>query len=140
MTQKAEYIPNKSKLYRWVINFHIVGGKINQAAFSLKNRQKDLSMEWSDLVKDPEETRYRMTNYPKPTIRWSKDFAKKHGVISLITKDVRLLQLEVRHTPSDWNPAHTSIFNLYGLEKYEALDKRRQLARMSQLELEPIKK
>lgn len=103
--QQSEYIPNDDDLYRRAlpIQYNKTTGKFTTAAFTLRKKEirrgLGLSVNWSEYS-TPEETSVD----PNPNYGGRKLFV---GAIK--AKIPREQDLEVAHTPSRSNPAHSSI-------------------------------
>jgi len=99
--QQSEYIPDNHDLYRRALPIQCSKrtGRLTAAAFKLRKTEDKLSVNWSKYT-TPEETSVD----PNPIFRDRILFV---GAIE--AKIPREQDLEVKHTPSQCNPAHNSI-------------------------------
>jgi len=99
--QQSEYIPDNHDLYRRALPIQCskTTGRLTTAAFKLRKTEKKLSVNWSKYT-TPEETSVD----PNPKFRGRILFV---GAIK--AKIPREQDLEVLHTPTQTNRAHSSI-------------------------------
>ncbi len=104
---QVEFIPDSDKNYRRVHSSYFRENQLTAGAFSHTNGS--MSTDWSKY------------STPKDSLNRAK-FPLKNGVVSLVTADLRSINLQVIHAPSQENQAHTNVFKVDEEVRLKLLD------------------
>lgn len=106
-----EVIPNNSRLYYRIHQTFIRNGKMVPSVFKERGEGEScgMSTDW-EKYSTPEESRNRA---PIP---------EKNGIVSFIAGNLRDVNLEVIHAPSNHNRAHTNVKGIDVESRLKLLD------------------